>query len=242
MDIKEFNLSISEGIEQTSSMGNLLKWINDNRYIKTSTYNNFNNLWLYESYSELICCRLFKELGVSNVLMYYPCKINLDPGISTFACYSQNFLKDEEKLLSIASILKSRHIVDKYSFNGYQGYTSLLHDIKAITGIDYEAELNTILELDYITLNQDRHLGNLGFIFNLKTKQFRIAPVFDNGSSLFSMYDVSQFSYDRTLDRYVKAKPFNFKHSIQVQYIGDRVFQGKSIDKTLSYIDKLQYV
>ena len=32
------------------------------KFIKTSTYNEYNNIWLYESYSEIIVCRLLKEL------------------------------------------------------------------------------------------------------------------------------------------------------------------------------------
>ena len=67
-DIKTFNLKISEAMKADSSAGNLLKWtlsINGKQvFIKTSTYNEYNNIWLYESYSEIIVCRLLKELGI----------------------------------------------------------------------------------------------------------------------------------------------------------------------------------
>jgi len=136
-------------------------------------------------------------------------------------------------------MMKSRQIVAKYSFEGYNGYTNLINDIGKITGIHYKEELNKILELDYIILNRDRHLGNMGFVYNLKTRKFRVAPIFDNGDSLFSLSDVSQFNYSSDLDAYANARPFMYRHRLQVQLLEKRRFRGKKIDNTLSYIDKL---
>ena len=46
--------------------------------------------------------------------------------------------------------------------------------------------------------------------------------------------------YDTTLDEYIKAKPFYYKHHMQIQLVKNRKYRGKNINKTLSYVDSLQ--
>ena len=242
--MREFNLKLSDAVTSNSSDGQLLKWnINigkESLYIKSSSFNEFNRCWLYESYSELIVCRLLKELGNTNMVMYYPCKINLDNNTTIFGCYSKSFLKEDEKYISIAHICKVGQLQDKYTFEGYTGYTALINDIQTKYGINIKEFLDENIEIDYITLNQDRHLGNLGIIYNYRTNTLRPAPIFDNGNSLFSTSDISQFMYDTTLDEYIKAKPFYYKHHMQIQLVKNRKYRGKNINKTLSYVDRLQ--
>jgi len=94
--MKEFQLSLKDAIVQNSSNGNLLKWYQNGMYIKTSTYRDFGFnrvLWMYESYSELIVCRLCKEIGIENLVMYYPCIIHLEKGETTLGCYCNNFFE-----------------------------------------------------------------------------------------------------------------------------------------------------
>ena len=81
--------------------------------------------------------------------------------------------------------------------------------------VDIEAEL--ILELDCLTLNEDRHTNNLAVLRNEETKEFRLCPIFDNGLSLLS--DLND--YPLTDDLYtcierVQAKPFDSDHVEQV--------------------------
>lgn len=74
-----------------------------------------------------------------------------------------------------------------------------------------------ILELDCLTLNEDRHTNNLAVLRNEETKEFRLCPIFDNGLSLLS--DLND--YPLTDDLYtcierVQAKPFDSDHVEQV--------------------------
>jgi hypothetical protein len=224
--MRQFNLNIDSALKADSSMGSLLKWhiVNnkENLFIKTSTFNSYNNIWLYESYSELIASRLFREMGVDNATLYYPCIINLDNGIKTFGCYSHSFLKDNEKYISLAHLHKNR-VISNYMMQGYDGYKQCIVETNNILKIDYKDELDKILELDYITMNTDRHTGNLGFIVNMSTGKIRIANIFDNGNSLFSFKDVSQLEHNHNLDMYINSKPFYSLHSQQLSMIDNKI-------------------
>ena len=241
--MRTFRLNTYNALEVDSSMGNLLKWHIKNEkediYIKTSTWNSFNRIWLYESYSEIIVCRLLKEIGINDAITYYPCLIQFKDGSSTIGCYSKSFLKENEKYVSIAHLCKTGKLIDRYTFEGYKGYNELINDIFKYTRINYKNNLDTIIEADYITLNQDRHLGNIGFIYNYRTKEIKPAPIFDNGNTLFSLLDISGMEYDESLTEYIKSKPFYFKHEMQIQLIENRRFINKDISKTLRYIDTL---
>lgn len=106
--MKVFRLKVEDALLVDSSAGNLLKWrvIEDGKtiFVKTSTYSNINfkHEWLYESYSEVIASKLFKELGIENVVRYYLCEIQLNNGLNTIGCYSYSFVKENEKYISLA--------------------------------------------------------------------------------------------------------------------------------------------
>lgn len=87
--------------------------------------------------------------------------------------------------------------------------------VTKLTGVG--AYLTAILELDCLTLNEDRHTNNLAVLRNEETKEFRLCPIFDNGLSLLS--DLND--YPLTGDLYtcierVQAKPFDSDHVEQV--------------------------
>ena len=58
---------------------------------------------------------------------------------------------------------------------------------------DAEARLTEMLVFDYVLGNRDRHWNNFGFVYDARTmRPLRIAPIYDNGSSLWS--DVLELS------------------------------------------------
>lgn len=84
-----------------------------------------------------------------------------------------------------------------------------------LTGVG--AYLTSILELDCLTLNEDRHTNNLAVLRNEETKTFRLCPIFDNGLSLLSDLNDYPFADDLyTCIERVKAKPFDSDHVEQV--------------------------
>lgn len=242
--MRKFNLSIKDALISDSSMGNLLKWKieEDGKiiFVKTSTFTdiNFTNTWMYEAYSEVIACRLFKELGIDNVVNYYLCKIHLDNGDTTIGCYSYSFLKEYEKYISLAHLFKVGKLRN-YMMEGYSGYINCINDIKNTFNIDYRSELDKIITLDYIVMNNDRHTGNFGFIYNMLDKSLRIAPIFDNGNSLFSLKHVDGMQYSHNLDRYIRSKPFYSDFNSQLNMIVTPYVINTKIEKTYTYIDSL---
>ena len=242
--MRTFSLKVKDALVVDSSAGNLLKWkvVENGKtlFIKTSTFSNINfkNEWMYESYSEVIVCRLLRELGIDNVVKYYLCKINLDNGLSTIGCYSYSFLKQNEKYVSLAHLHKIAKLRN-YMFEGYNGYIQCIQDVANALGIEYKDELDKIITVDWITLNEDRHTGNFGFIYNYRDKRFSIAPIFDNGNSLFSLKHVEGLNYSEQLDQYAKSKPFYYLHELQLKMIGKPYKINKNIIEIYAYIDKL---
>ena len=77
-----------------------------------------------------------------------------------------------------------------------------------------EGYLDDILVLDYLIANEDRHLGNFGFIRDVNTLQYLgPAPIFDNGTRLWCN------SRESKLGEAVKAKPFFISHEQQLALI-----------------------
>ena len=244
--MRTFNVNSNNAVISISSNGNLMKWcIEENGkqiFIKSSSIDRqtLQLSWMYESYSEVICSKLFKELGIDNIVQYYLCEIIIDNKIKTIGCYSYSFLKSYEHQVTIVHLIKTGKI-SNYATLGYNGYTQCIEEIKALTNIDYKNEINKILTLDFLTLNQDRHLGNLGFIYNSKTGNIRIQDIFDNGDSLFSTKRIEEMNYTTDLDEYIRSKPFIHSHYEQLKYTNFEYVKNLNfnIENTLIFIESL---
>lgn len=241
MSIPTFRVSSSRCLENNSSTGNLKKWSmrynNKHILIKTSSYNEYNNNWAYEAYAELISCRLAKEIGIADVVMYYPCKIIIDNSIETIGCYCYSFLKQDEKYISIANCNKNQRLRD-YTGQKDNGYRAMIQDIKQVFKLEYRKSLDENILLDFIILNTDRHLGNLGLVVN-KQGKVRTAPLFDNGTSLFCNKDTTDFIWTDIIE-YARSRPFSMSFDEQLRYIDKTKIEiNKDVSKTLKYIDGL---
>lgn len=64
--------------------------------------------------------------------------------------------------------------------------------------------LQKIAIVDALTKQNDRHAGNLGLIFNSKTKEARLAPMYDNGLSEYFGIDTSLLDYPQAVNCYLK--------------------------------------
>lgn len=84
--------------------------------------------------------------------------------------------------------------------------------------------LSSMLTIDYIIDNTDRHLGNFGFLRDLNTMKFiGPAPLYDNGSSLWA--DELTLINAKTGVLEDNAKTFGKFHKDQVKYIkNDKCF------------------
>ena len=99
--------------------------------------------------------------------------------------YCDLFTTEQEMLLPI-------HMV--FEFNSMR---ELLEETAKYDMVD---DLASILVFDYISLNNDRHAGNIGVILDADTFEMkRIAPIFDNGYGMLAQWmpDMTYEYYER---------------------------------------------
>lgn len=131
----------------------------------------------------------------SQAMFYEDCK---DSG--KIVAVSPNFLKEDESLVSLENLLTKEQMyqITIGESNDYSPQFKLLkHYIYNKTGLDIHSYLLKTISLDLLTLNGDRHLGNIALKHNSTTNKWSFAPLFDNGDSLFS-----DISYDDKIDSF----------------------------------------
>lgn len=164
----------------------------------------------YESISEALVSEFESYICNFEYLDYF-----LDTLDGTPCCKSKYMVKDCEKLYSLYDIIFSVD-EDRYldSLKGVDLKNYVVSRIHDITGLNIEDYLARVIYLDCITMNSDRHLGNISLIKS--NRVYREAPVFDNGLSLLS--DLSLYSLDRRYTKYmndVRSRPFSSNFAVQ---------------------------
>lgn len=143
--------------------------IEDNkRYLLKGGYKNE----VLQPFNEVLASMISKRLGFNYVP--YTLEIIKDKVVSKCEC----FIDKNTELVSAYQILYN----DCDKDNAYETYIDLLEKkgIKAA-----RSSLENMFILDYIMLNEDRHLNNFGIIRNVETLDWiSIAPIFDTGESL----------------------------------------------------------
>lgn len=232
--IKEIYVDVSDRFRlQATTKGNQIKWHRGNLWIKADSMG-------YESIAEYLSTILESYIRGLKYVKYDLCTVK-ETGtgkMKTYnCCVSESFLTGSEYIVSaqrmIYAILgteKAKDLVVKKT-----GVDLLAHTIEICnrcTGIDeltIYKYLSTICKLDAITLNEDRHLNNIAFIYD--GKKYRLAPIFDNGMGLLA--DTESF-------------PLNKGYSVWMQSVRARPFCSDFIEQALLFEDfgplKLDYV
>lgn len=145
-------------------------WIIDDnkRYLLKGGYKNE----VLQPFNEVLSSMISKRLGFNYVS--YNLEIVKDKVVSKCEC----FIDKNTELVSAYQILYNNCDKD----NAYEAYIDLLEK----EGIkDARSSLENMFILDYIMLNEDRHLNNFGIIRNVETLDWiGTAPIFDTGESL----------------------------------------------------------
>lgn len=145
-------------------------WIieNDKRYLLKGGYKNE----VMQPFNEVLASMICERLGFDYVT--YIVDIVNDRIVSKCEC----FINPNTELIPAHQILHGK--VEKE--RAYEQYIHILEE----KGIDNAHEkLENMFILDYLILNEDRHLNNFGVIRDVNTlKWLDIAPIFDNGQSL----------------------------------------------------------
>ncbi|MBR5636951.1 MAG: hypothetical protein IKW81_08500 [Pseudobutyrivibrio sp.] len=142
-------------------------------YYKLSNYDSEKGIVGHECINEIIVDRLLSILGVEHLhYQLIHADIEIDgKDFETWICASEDFKKPGETKSALDGYFQStgEHTLSRYDFckeNGWQKY------------------IDTMLAVDYLIMNRDRHGANIEVLRNARKKTLRIAPLFDHGLSL----------------------------------------------------------
>ena len=172
-------------------------WIIENgiRYLLKGGYKNE----LLQPFNEVLASEICTRLGFNHV--EYSIDTYKDIVVSKCPCFIN---KDTELITchQIRSDMKRHNDI-----NDYEEYIKVLenHGIK-----DARIKLENMFILDFLIVNEDRHLNNFGIIKDVNTlKWIDIAPIFDNGQSLnIEYYDEEELHVSGEGRLFYEVKPF----------------------------------
>lgn len=177
-----------------------------------------------QPFNEVLASEICRRLGFDHV--EYTLAIYKDMVVSKCPC----FIDVNTELIT------ARQIMDD-TIDDYDSYIKKLES----EGIeDARIKMENMFILDYLMLNEDRHLNNFGIIRNVNTlKWVDVAPIFDNGQSLnIQYYDDNEMHVVGEGKFFYEIKSFN--EIIQVVQDLNRIDIDKLQDLPAWFDDLLQ--
>ena len=200
-------------------------WIIENgtRYLLKGGYKNE----ILQPFNEVLASEICNRLGFEHVK--YSIDTYKDIVVSKCPCFIN---KDTE--LIPASQIRS-NMIRHNNINDYEDYIKELEK----QGINNVREkLENMYILDFLIMNEDRHLNNFGVIRDVNTlKWLDIAPIFDNGQSLnIQDYNEEELVISGQGRFFYEVKPFD--EIIKVVKNIKRIDISK-LDDLVDWFDKL---
>lgn len=167
---------------KTITHGTQKKYFDGKYYYKIDKVGN-EGLCEYLVYVLLQCSSIDKSL----IIEYERCLINGDLG-----CRSENFLDKDETFITMDAVYRNvtgrADLADKLlALQDAKKRLEFILEILSEFGVDrdmYYDYMNTMMQLDLLVGNTDRHTHNYGIIVNNADGAIRLPPFFDNGRSL----------------------------------------------------------
>ena len=147
-------------------------WIieNNTRYLLKGGYKNDT----LQPFNEFLASEICKRLGFNHV------EYTLDTYKDTIVSKCPCFITKDTELITCHQIMNNIKIPNNETY--YEEYIKILEE-KGIK--DARIKLENMYILDFLIMNEYRHLNNFGIIRDVNTlKWLDIAPIFDNGQSL----------------------------------------------------------
>lgn len=168
------------------SKGSQKKYCMDNKWYKINMLGN-------EGLAEELSSRLLSACNLPENITYVSykaCQIN-----GKYGCVSDSFLKPDEQYISLQILYKNiKHSSlenDIFAISSVkERFDFVVNFVKEVTDLDISDYFRTILLLDMIIANPDRHYGNLGIIKDL-SGNYKLAPIFDNGQGLSQNFGIT---------------------------------------------------
>ena len=157
--------------------------------------------------NEMMAAAIMRRLGIPHV----PYEVIWEHGLPYSVC--ENFITAETELISAYYI----HNVKKIT-SAAQLYAHYLDCCIELGIPEPQVNLDKMLTVDFLIVNNDRHLNNFGAVRNAKTLEWiKPAPLYDNGSS---------FWYNQNTESIISAKiaksqPFFATHEEQISLVKD---------------------
>lgn len=142
-------------------------------YYKLSDYDNVNGIVGHECVNELIVDRLLTLLGIEHLryqLIHADILLN-EKVEEVYLCASEDFKAPGEDKMALDAYYDAEHLPEEsvLSFCIRQGWANYIY---------------TMLVVDFLILNRDRHGANIEVLRNKRKRTLRLAPLFDHGLSL----------------------------------------------------------
>ena len=166
------------------------------RYLLKGGYKNE----LLQPFNEVLASEICSRLGFNHV--DYKIAVYKDIVVSKCPC----FINKDTELVTCNQIKNAMERPN--NINDYEEYIKILeyHGIK-----DARIKLEDMYILDFLIMNEDRHLNNFGIIRDVNTlKWLDLAPIFDNGQSLnIKYYDEEEMHISGEGRFFYELKPFD---------------------------------
>lgn len=160
-----------------------------------------------EPYNEVLAARIMDRLGIPHVSY----TLLMEENYPYSVC--EDFITSETELIPAWRIVQAAKKPNHISW--YRHYLNCCEQL-GISGM--EAALNQMFVLDYLIVNEDRHLNNFGAVREADTLKFSgPAPIYDSGTSLW---------FDRPTGMIhararTACKPFKSSHEEQIRLVTD---------------------
>ena len=168
-----------------SNNGVLLKWMTPDKkfFIKSSRLYR-GQAQSYESLMEVIAHEMLAHMGIPSVKQTL-CMVRYQ-GRNLLSCVSKNYKLGDAEFLSAKSVLIAKGYTDAKVAGRYDNLLSVFPYLRA--------ELDLIMQVDFLLNNTDRHMRNIEFVLGADGL-LTLAPLYDNGTSF-----LEEFGSDEDLE------------------------------------------
>lgn len=161
-----------------------------------------------EQFNEVIASKLMDKLNIPHVNYEIIYREIGKERIPFSAC--ECFITPQTEYITASQFIKY-YIGKPNNVTFYQYYIDCCNKV----GIkNAQLRIDQMIVVDFLIVNEDRHGNNFGLIRNAETLEFiDIAPIFDNGNSLWYDRDTSFIPYK------IICKPFANRHYEQIKFV-----------------------
>lgn len=154
-----------------------------------------------EVFHEVLGSELMNAAGIPNAQY----KLHFDN--REICCISKCFTSKSIELVPFTQIIESveRQV---YPFESEMDHVKKILEYYHVE--NYEEYLNSLLCIDYIMANTDRHYNNLALLYDQKTGKFSFSPVYDSGNCLWNNIPTQNID---CRDDSIMARPFCNKNT-----------------------------